>query len=72
MLTDGRLLGSTEISWPRNGPKDYSSYLFKLVGRTGFEPVTFSVSGKIVEVLHWAGGATSIQLPAIMSLDVAG
>ena len=55
---DGRLLGSTEITWPRNGPKycsSYSIYLFKLVGRTGFEPVTFSVSGKIVGVLDWAG-----------------
>ena len=28
--------------------------LFKLVGRTGFEPVTFSVSGKIIGILSWA------------------
>ena len=32
----------------------YSILLFNLVGRTGFEPVTFSVSGKIVRVLNWA------------------
>src|SRR4029077_14372256 len=27
----------------------------RLVGRTGFEPVTFSVSGKIIGVMSWAG-----------------
>ena len=26
-----------------------------MVGRTGFEPVTFSVSGKIVGVFNWVG-----------------
>ncbi len=34
---------------PRNGPQGcsrYSIYFFKLVGRTGFEPVTSSVSEK--------------------------
>jgi hypothetical protein len=30
----------------------YPNLLFKLVGRTGFEPVTFSVSGKIFGVLN--------------------
>ncbi len=42
-LTRRRSLG------PRNGPKGCSRcsiILFDLVGRTGFEPVTFSVSGR--------------------------
>ena len=31
------------------------TYIRKIVGRTGFEPVTFSVSGKIIGVMSWAG-----------------
>ena len=34
---------------PRNGPRgllSYSIFIYNLVGRTGFEPVTFSVSGR--------------------------
>jgi len=42
------------------------------VGRTGFEPVTSSVSGKITRILIWFPASASIDLAADMWLDVSG
>src|ERR1043165_9686439 len=48
-LAEG-LFGSTRTAWPPEWPPrvipGYSIFLTNLVGRTGFEPVTFSVSGR--------------------------
>jgi hypothetical protein len=43
-----------------------------LVGRTGFEPVTFSVSGKITGILALPSMSFSAQLAAVMWLGESG
>src|SRR6476660_7286870 len=46
--------GSTRTTWPRRGLfGGVRSIYTNLVGRTGFEPVTFSVSGRIIGVLNY-------------------
>jgi hypothetical protein len=42
-----------------------------LVGRTGFEPVTSSVSGKVTSILTWFLAPVSIDLAADMWLGVS-
>ena len=62
----GRLAHSdwphSEHPAPGMTPTPYSRHsnsFFKLVGRTGFEPVTFSVSGKTIGIMSWAGESLS-------------
>ena len=60
--------------WSSSPPPDLflGVYRCELVGRTGFEPVTSSVSGKFTRILTWFLASVSIDLAADMWLDVSG